>query len=415
MLKESILLLSALPLAVAAHAEGTTTVGEAVPAAAATEVATPLSTPSAIPEFESDERLDEGFVTHYINSAIEKAMPATATPSEPHYGRNVTDYVSAPKLGAYFIGKYACTSQEGKHSGTGFSQRLMRFYVDGKILGDFAYRIQVQTNNDKFHMKDYFIEWQKYPGLRVKFGQYKRAFGFENPMNPWDVGTGDYSQLTKLLTGHSDYIGGESSSNGGRDQGIQLQGDLFPMAKDGHRLLHYQLMLANGQGINTSDADSRKDIIGTLQLQPVKGLVFGFFGWTGSFTDSRGVTVNRNRYMLSAKYDANDWTFRGEYAHSVGHKLSDWQADGTWTGNARADAWYATLGVPCTPWLKTYVKYDVYRDGADWAKTKSIYSLAPNIHLHKNLMFQPQLNYVHDRSLAKADYCEAWLELYVRF
>lgn len=368
-----------------------------------------------MPEFESDERLDEGFVTHYINSAIEKAMPATATPPEPHYGRNVTDYVSAPKFGAYFIGKYACTSQEGKHSGTGFSQRLIRFYVDGKILGDFAYRIQVQTNNDKFHMKDYFIEWQKYPGLRVKFGQYKRAFGFENPMNPWDVGTGDYSQLTKLLTGHSDYIGGESSSNGGRDQGIQLQGDLFPMAKDRHRLLHYQLMLANGQGINTSDADSRKDIIGTLQLQPVKGLVFGFFGWTGSFTDSRGVTVNRNRYMLSAKYDANDWTFRGEYAHSVGHKLSDWQTDGTWTGNARADAWYATLGVPCTPWLKTYVKYDVYRDGADWAKAKSIYSLAPNIHLHKNLMFQPQLNYVHDRSLAKADYCEAWLELYVRF
>ncbi len=368
-----------------------------------------------MPEFESDERLEEGFVTHYINSAIEKAMPATATPSEPHYGRNVTDYVSAPKLGAYFIGKYACTSQEGKHSGTGFSQRLTRFYVDGKILGDFAYRIQVQTNNDKFHMKDYFLEWQKYPGLRVKFGQYKRAFGFENPMNPWDVGTGDYSQLTKLLTGHSDYIGGESSSNGGRDQGIQLQGDLFPMAKDGHRLLHYQLMLANGQGINTSDADSRKDIIGTLQLQPVKGLVVGFFGWTGSFTDSRGVTVNRNRYMLSAKYDAKDWTFRGEYAHSVGHKLSDWQADGTWTGNARADAWYATLGVPCTPWLKTYVKYDVYRDGADWAKAKSIYSLAPNIHLHKNLMFQPQLNYVHDRSLAKADYCEAWLELYVRF
>lgn len=415
MLKESILLLSALPIAVAAHAEGTTTVGEAVQASAATEVAAPLSTPSAMPEFESDERLDEGFVTHYINSAIEKAMPATATPPEPHYGRNVTDYVSAPKLGAYFIGKYACTSQEGKHSGTGFSQRLIRFYVDGKILGDFAYRIQVQTNNDKFHMKDYFIEWQKYPGLRVKFGQYKRAFGFENPMNPWDVGTGDYSQLTKLLTGHSDYIGGESSSNGGRDQGIQLQGDLFPMAKDGHRLLHYQLMLANGQGINTSDADSRKDIIGTLQLQPVKGLVFGFFGWTGSFTDSRGVTVNRNRYMLSAKYDANDWTFRGEYAHSVGHKLSDWQADGTWTGNARADAWYATLGVPCTPWLKTYVKYDVYRDGADWAKAKSIYSLAPNIHLHKNLMFQPQLNYVHDRSLAKADYCEAWLELYVRF
>ena len=415
MLRKSILFLSAVPFALSAFAEDTANGAQAVTPSAAAEAVAPASAPSATPEFESDERLEEGFVTHYINNAIEKAMPAPASSGEMHYGRKVTDYVSAPKLGGYFIGKYAYTSQEGKHSGTGFSQRLMRFYVDGKILGDFAYRIQVQTNNDKFHVKDYFLEWQKYPELRVKFGQYKRAFGFENPMNPWDVGVGDYSQLTKLLTGHSDYIGAESSSNGGRDQGLQLQGDLFPIGKDGHRLLHYQVMLANGQGINTSDADSRKDVLGTLQLQPVKGLFVGFFGWTGSFTDSRGVTVSRNRYMLSAKYDANDWTFRSEYAHSVGHKLSDYQADGTWTGDARADAWYATVGVPCTPWLKTYVKYDVYRDGADWAKAKSIYSIAPNIHLHKNLMFQPQVNYVHDRSLAKADYCEAWLELYVRF
>lgn len=30
-------------------------------------------------------------------------------------------------------------------------------------------------------------------------------------------------------------------------------------------------------------------------------------------------------------------------------------------------------------------------------------------------MFQPQFNYVHDRNLAKADYCEFWLETYVRF
>ena len=64
----------------------------------------------------------------------------------------------------------------------------MRFYVDGTILRDFAYRIQVQTNNDKFHMKDYFIEWRRYKALRIKMGQFKRAFGMENPMNPWDIG-----------------------------------------------------------------------------------------------------------------------------------------------------------------------------------------------------------------------------------
>lgn len=371
-------------------------------------------------EFASDEHLEAGFVTEHINNAIEKAMPAAAD-GEVQYGRTVTGFATAPKFGGYFIGKYEYNSQDGKNSGAGFSQRLVRAYVDGKLLNDFTYRVQMQMTNASFHMKDFFVEWGKYKEFKIKIGQYKRAFGFENPMNPWDVGDGDYSQLTKKLTGHSDYIGAETSSNGGRDQGIQFQGDLFPMGKDGHRLLHYQLMLANGQGINASDANSRKDIIGTVQLQPVKGLFVGFFGWTGNATYN-GITVDRNRYMVSAKYDGfGGWTARAEYAHSTGHKIGDYNlSDGKQVlkdnaSNGRADAWYATVGVPMTPWLKTYVKYDVYRDDATSATAKSIFSICPNIQLHKNLMFQVQYNYVNDKTLAKSDYSQLWVETYVRF
>lgn len=364
--------------------------------------------------FTSDEVLEEGFLTHYLNESIANKMQTVAAAEEVQYGRKVTDYASAPKFGGYFIGKYAYSSQEGKNTGDGFSQRLVRLYVDGRLLNDFAYRIQLQTNNDKFHMKDFFIEWQKYKEFRVKIGQYKRAFGLENPMNPWDVGTGDYSQLTKKLTGHGDYIGEEAASNGGRDQGIQVQGDLFP-AKDGHRLVHYQLMVSNGQGINIADKNAQKDLSGTLQVMPTKNLMIGFFGWTGNYTASNNVKVGRNRYEIVARYEANDWTVRAEYAHSTGHKIADYVSPGVWNGTGEADAWYATVGIPCSSWLKTYLKYDVYRDQATWGTTKSIYSICPNIQLHKNLMFQPQFNYVHDRSLAKSNYCELWLETYVRF
>lgn len=387
------------------------------------------NTPDAMPvetqnEFGTEEVLEEGFVTHYLNNAISAGMAKADKKSEMKYGRKVTDYVSAPKVGGYFIGKYAYSSQEGQANGNnGFSQRLVRFYVDGTILKDFAYRMQIQTTNASFHMKDFFVEWKKYPEFKVKIGQYKRAFGLENPMNPWDVGVGDYSQLTKKLTGHSDYIGAENTANGGRDQGLQIQGDLFP-AKDGHRYVHYQLMVSNGQGINTGDANSQKDITGTIHIQPVKGLTFGFYGWTGNFT-SGDITVDRNRYLLFAKYEANDWSFRGEYAHSTGHKVSDYYSvtmtDGTKyqelkdnASNGRAQAWYATVGIPCNSWLKTWLKYDVYQDDATSATTKSIYSICPNIQIHKNLMFQPQFNYVCDKALDKK-YCEFWFETYVRF
>lgn len=332
---------------------------------------------------------------------------------KPELGRKLTEYASVPTLGGYVIGKYAYSDQEGKHGGEGFSQRFIRVYVDGTILTDFKYRVQAQVNNSTMHMKDYFVEWSHWKELAVKVGQYKRAFLFENPYNPWDVGSGDYSQIARQLSGIGDMDG--NVANGGRDQGVQVQGDLLPDRKDGHRWIHYQLQVMNGQGINAADADGKKDFLGTLQVQPIKGLYVGMFGWTGSYT-SNGVTVDRNRWAVAMNCERNDWTVRAEYAHSQGHKVTDYDAGtGTFSGSGKADGWYATVGVPCTPWLKVYGKYDAYRGQKTWGSMKSIYSIVPNFQIHKNLLMQVQYNRVHDRNQARADYNELWAELYVRF
>lgn len=330
-------------------------------------------------------------------------------------GRNLADYASTPKFGGYFIGKYSYTDQEGMHGGDGFSQRFIRAYVDGSILTDFKYRIQIQMNNASFHMKDFYVEWAKYAEFQVKVGQYKRAFTFENPYNPFDVGLGDYSQVVRKLAGIADR-NGESATCGGRDQGLQIQGDLFPSHKDGHRYLHYQFQLMNGQGINSADANRNKDVLGTLQYQPIKGLWFGVFGWVGKYTAS-DITVKRNRWAASMKLERNGWSSRVEYARSKGHKIGDYdKAQGVFTGSDQADGWYATVGVPFTDWLKVYVKYDAYRDRAEFSTMRTMYSVAPNFQLHKNLLFQLQYNYVVDKTTASDQrYNELWAEAYVRF
>ena len=342
-------------------------------------------------------------------------LPALA--QDARAGRKVTDYTTGPKAGGYFIGKYSLNDKEGQNGNNGLSQRMVRLYVDGTILTDFKYRVQVQVNNASFHMKDYFVEWARWKEFTVKAGQYKRAFLFENPYNPWDVGFGDYSQITKKLSGMDDYCG-ENNSAGGRDQGIQIQGDLFPIAEDGHRLVHYQLQFMNGQGINTADANSKKDIIGTIQLQPIKDLYIGMFGWKGNFVGNYGntsVSVDRNRWAVSAKYEHNAWSARAEYAYSEGHKISEYYAaDGTFSGAGKADGWYAAVGVPCNDWLKVYTKYDVYRDQASESSMCAIYSIAPNFQIHKNLMLQLQYNYVDNRPTC-SHWNELWTEIYVRF
>ena len=315
-------------------------------------------------------------------------------------GRKVTDYTTGPKIGGYFIGKYTYTSQDGQHGGNGFSQRMVRLYADGTILNDFKYRVQVQINNASFHMKDYFVEWAHWKEFSVKVGQYKRAFLFENPYNPWDVGFGDYSQITKKLAGMGDYCG-EASSNGGRDQGIQIQGDLFPMA-DSYRLIHYQFQIMNGQGINSADANARKDILGTLQVQPIKDLYIGAFGWKGDYAINDSVAIGRDRWAVAAKYEHNSWSARAEYAHSNGRNSHE------------ADGWYAAVGAPVNDWFKVYAKYDVYRNNASKESMKTIYSIAPNFQIHKNLMLQLQYNYV-DNKPTSSHWNELWAEFYVRF
>lgn len=367
-----------------------------------------VNAPDNSNEFKTEETYEEGFATHYINEAIANGMKNVAQSSEVEYGRKVTDYISAPKFGGYVMGGYWYDNKENNHSGDGFKIKNARMYVSGTILNDFGYLVQVQLTNDKFHMKDYWLEWKKYKEFSVKAGQFIRVFGYENPYNPFEFHEHSYAQITQKLCGQADRVG--EDNGGGRDQGIQVQGDLFPVGQDGHRLLHYQVMVSNGQTINAADKNSQKDVSGCIAIQPVAGLRLAFWGWTGNFTGSNGVTVGRNRYMISAFYDKNDWTVRAEYAHSTGGKISD-------VDNNKAQGWYAAVGIPCSKVVKTWVKYDAYEDNAMVESLKSIYSIAPHIQLHKNLWFLPSFAYVHDRSAAsgKRNYCELSAQFGVRF
>lgn len=365
----------------------------------------------------AEDECEEGFLTQYLNSAIAKGMNAeqNAEGGKMQYGRKVTDWVSAPQFGGYVVAKYGYTDKENASVNNQFETRLVRAYVSGYVLRDFKYRVQLELRNTPA-MRDYTLEWLRFKEFQVKFGQFKRCFTLENPANPWDIGFGGYSQLAmRMCAFGAEDPSGEASQNG-RDQGLQLSGDLLPVGKDRHILLHYKAAVYNGSGQNQKDNDNRKDFIGQLQVQPVKDFTISLFGWTGSYKIGN-VGVDRNRWGLSSQYLWKDWTFRAEYAHHSGHNANMYDASrGCFTDAGKADAWYATVGIPMTKWLETYVKYDVYRKDAVWGTSRQLYSICPNFQLHKNLKFQLQYNFVDDRSNA-ADryYSELWAQAYVRF
>ena len=172
---------------------------------------------------------------------------------------------------------------------------------------------------------------------------------------------------------------------------MQFQGDFLKNA-NGRNLLHYQVGVFNGEGINTGDADNRKDIIGGAWVMPIKGMRIGAFGWTGS----RAGVGEKNRYAISGEYAANDWTFRTEYIHSQG-----WNANHT---SYKADGYYALCIAPIQK-NKMHVKarYDLYREAKEWGQSKTQYEIGADYMFTKNLQINLEYARVNDRTIANPD------------
>lgn len=350
------------------------------------------------------------------------AFTVSAQNKRAEYWEN---FKQSSKFGGYVIGKGSISDRDRNATTTShssFDLRLVRLYVNGKIL-DFDYMFQMEMNGvsgtskeNGPHIADAWLEWSKYKFLKIKGGQFKRAFTFENPMNPWDIQTGAYSQLVDKLAGLNDRVG-EHCSNG-RDIGVQIQGDLFPSKRDGHRFLHYQIGLYNGQGINHSDANDTKDVIGGVWVAPIKDLAIGAFGWKGNYSKD-GHTVDRNRVAAGLKYESL-WTVRAEYAISQGHKISDYKKTDDnnmiLTGSNRSDAWYILAGAPVTDKCKLYARWDVYRDNGAFDSQRAIYGAGVNYYFCKNLKVQANYSFINDKASAgDQHYNTVDVQLYWRF
>ena len=147
--------------------------------------------------------------------------------------QNLAQWINNVKLSGYGIIQYQASGKENAKSNS-FNLRLARVSLDGRILDDFYWKAQIQFNGNTStlgsspRVVDLFAEWQKYDYFKVKAGQFKRPFTFENPMHPVDQGFMGYSQVISAIAGFSDRAGAHASN--GRDIGVQIQGDFLKNA-----------------------------------------------------------------------------------------------------------------------------------------------------------------------------------------
>ena len=367
-------------------------------------------------------------------------------------------WLSNVKLSGYGMTQYQYSGQKNAESNS-FNIRMGRIALEGRIADDFYWKTQIQFNGNTSNlgssprMVDLFAEWQKFEYFKVKIGQFKNPFTFENPMHPIDQGFMGYSQNVSKLAGFSDRAG-EHASNG-RDIGLQLQGDFLKNA-NGRNLLHYQIGVFNGQGTNTKDVDNQKNVIGGVWLMPVSGMRIGAFGWTGSYARKGNWTetvadptssvapgatkeithtnevrsLNQNRYAFSFEYKKDGWIVRSEYIHSTGKafaksltSFNDANSKDCSLNEKIGDKAQGVYGLVIAPLaqlpknshIDVKARYDMYQPNGKSNMQKTQYEAGLNFHIGKRISILTEYALVNDKTLAKHNYSMADAEVCFRF
>ena len=385
------------------------------------------------------------------------ALTAVSASAQKKQTIELPSWLSNVKLSGYGMTQYQYSGQKDAESNS-FNIRMARIALEGRIAGDFYWKTQIQFNGNTSNlgssprMVDLFAEWQKYDYFKVKIGQFKNPFTFENPMHPIDQGFMGYSQNVSKLAGFSDRAG-EHASNG-RDIGLQLQGDFLKNA-NGRNMLHYQVGVFNGQGINTKDVDNQKNVIGGVWLMPVSGMRIGAFGWTGSYarkgnwtetvTDlvssrpdaTKEIThtnevrsLNQNRYAFSFEYKKDGWTVRSEYIHSTGKafaksitNFNDANAKDCSLNEKIGDKAQGVYGLVIAPLaqlpknsrIDVKARYDMYQPNGKSNMQRTQYEAGLNFHIGKRISILTEYALINDKTLTKHNYSMADAEVCFRF
>ena len=198
-------------------------------------------------------------------------------------------------------------------------------------------------------VQEFYTDYRLSKGneLTVRLGQFKHSYTMENPMSPTQLELVDvYSQAVLYLAGEGpDPLTGV---NYGRDMGLEVYGDL---AKG---LVHYELALMSGQGVNRKDLNNQKDFIAKLELRPVDGfrvVASGYLG-TGCAVGTAawnpeinvGDNYKRNRYSVGAEYKTQPYTGSKYKEARPASIRAEWL--GGQDGNVGSRGGYVTTTIP---------------------------------------------------------------------
>lgn len=243
-----------------------------------------------------------------------------------------------------------------------FDVKRIIFMADGKITNQWSCYFMYDFAAGGTLLEVY-TDYKFLPGLTARMGQFKTPYTIENLLSPSSVELINCYSLSACYLAAINGSDKLCASNGGRDIGLMVYGDLFK------NLLTYKLAVMNGQGINTKDLNNQKDIVGYLMVNPTKWLsVGGSFikgkGYAMAASDIAGIKMgesyNRNRWSMGAVLTAKNASLRTEYMTGK-------------DGSMESNGFYATGCAQILPKLDVIASYDYFNRNTDIDEKQSNY------------------------------------------
>ena len=226
----------------------------------------------------------------------------------------------------------------------GFDIRQARLDLKGDLTPNLSYRLQSEFAGSP-KLLDAYADVKLFDFLKITIGQAKIPFSLENLIPANNMEAIDRSQVVEALVNRNkDVIGNQL----GRDIGLQVGGSLIKY--NNRYLFDYGIGIFNGSGIDISDKNENKDVVGRFILHPFKGMGLGgsFYSGKGNFGTPTPTNQDRSRYGVELAYENKRFTLKSEYISGK---------DGTINRNGG----YAQLGYYIIPQkFQVLVKYDVY-------------------------------------------------------
>lgn len=229
----------------------------------------------------------------------------------PDWAKDVTERL---QFHGYAQGGFNYNHKGGEDTQT-FELKRVIFWTNAQITDRWSFLFMHDFSSV---VQEYYTDFRvsNNKTLTVRLGQFKNCLSYENPLSPTSMEAIDvYSEGVTYLTGcGSDPLLGVQY---GRDLGLALFGET------NNGMLHYELEVMNGQGINKKDGNKEKDFIGRLEFRPVKGLnliATGQIGRGHAIANSlynpdihEGDNYKRNRWTAGFDYKSSAFNVHGEY------------------------------------------------------------------------------------------------------